>query len=157
MVTSMFPDRVACKNCGYVVGKINRETAEVVINSFRILRVMPYEFEQVCLNNETLHGHGHIYNTWSKIVDLVHKFRGGAVFNFYCKNRRLEGPCEYSPGPRALFFAGIQVSTGISDSEEVNEEILTVENVEVLDDIEKVINVGQEKSRRLIQLLRLWS
>lgn len=103
IVLKDFPNNVSCKNCGSLMGKINRRTTEVTLFSFRIMRVTPYEFIQLCSTGEDVPGHSHNYGVWSKIMDVSDTVRVNAVHSYYCRSRRLLGPCQYSPGHRALF------------------------------------------------------
>lgn len=103
VVLKDFPKNVCCRNCGTIIGKLNRERLEITLFSFRIMRVAPYEFSQTCCMSEEIVDHSHNFSLWSKIMNLGDGFRINPIYNYYCRTRRLTSPCRFSPGPRVLF------------------------------------------------------
>lgn len=126
---------VCCNNCGYIVGSIDREINEVILTKFRILKFVPYEFNQTCLVDSKLKGHDHLFGVFSRTRNPEQATCFVAIHNFYCKGRRLTEPCKYSPGLRSMFFSGIKVNTSLSESEE---EDANIEKVLADDDIAPV-------------------
>lgn len=134
-VFKSFPNNVCCCNCGRVVGDIDRTNNRVTLTSFRIMRVAPYEFDQICRMRVEYPGHAHTFGSWSKLLRGDNRMRITAIYNFYCRTRRLIGPCRFSPGKRSLFFAGIDVQHAASDVESASDNEDKMDVVENIDSL----------------------
>lgn len=132
VVLKDYPNNVCCRNCGSIMGKLNRKLSEVTLFSFRIMRVAPYEFSQTCCMSEDIIDHSHHFSLWSKIMNVTDSYRISPIYNYYCRARRLSSPCKYSPGPRVLFQNNPSNKKEVEDSH-VSDAIESVYDVSLTD------------------------